>query len=149
MKSCKADYILKTDDDIFVDTFHLPRYILFHQPGLIQMCNHRFLTQLPGAADRWFLCQVLDRKPERDPDNKWFVTQEEYSGKSYPPYCAGWAYVTTTPTIESILSASYNVDPLWIDDLHVTGLIPASMKSGHIPLYDWSYCFLNQHSHYR
>ena len=42
----------------------------------------RFLEHLPGAGDRWFLCQVLDRKPERERSSKWFVTEEEFGGSA-------------------------------------------------------------------
>jgi len=133
--SCTGtDYVLKTDDDQFVDTFHLPRY----------------LSHLPGTGDRWFLCQVLDRQPERDKTSKWFVTEEEFSGDRYPLYCAGWSYVTTLPTILTILSMSYSLPYLWVDDLHVTGVIPTSMDTElQIQMYDWGYTSLNHHTQYR
>ena len=55
--SCpQATWILKTDDDQFVDTLHLPR--LLRELHL----EH---------TDRLFLCQVLHRGPERDPASKW------------------------------------------------------------------------------
>ena len=107
----------------------------------------RFLEHLPGAGDRWFLCQVLDRKPERERSSKWFVTEEEFGGSAYPLYCGGWAYVTTVPTVSAVLAWSYSLPYLWIDDLHVTGVIPAS--KGGVALYDWGYNFLNHHHHYR
>ena len=31
----------------------------------------------------------------------------------------------------------------------MTGLLPASLGTGQIAYYDWSYSFLNSHSHYR
>ena len=107
----------------------------------------RFLEHLPGTGDKWFLCQVLDRKPEREKTSKWFVTEEEFGGSSYPLYCGGWAYVTTVPTVSAVLAWSYNLPYLWIDDLHVTGVIPTSMTG--VDLYDWGYNFLNYHDHYR
>ena len=107
----------------------------------------RFLEHLPGAGDRWFLCQVLDRKPERERSSKWFVTEEEFGESAYPLYCGGWAYVTTVPTVSAVLAWSYSLPYLWIDDLHVTGVIPAS--KGGVALHDWGYNFLNHHHHYR
>jgi hypothetical protein len=124
-----AAWILKADDDLFVDTLHLPR----------------LLAELGASpAHRLFLCQLLRRGPERDPANKWFVTEAEYPGSSYPPYCAGWAYVTTQPAIAALLEAAPRLPPLWIDDLYVTGLLPATLSSP-ITYYDWSYSFLNHH----
>jgi len=31
------------------------------------------------------------------------VTKEEFEGDSYPPYCAGWAYVTNLNAIKLVL----------------------------------------------
>ena len=90
---------------------------------------------------------MLDRKPERERSSKWFVTEEEFGGSAYPLYCGGWAYVTTVPTLSAVLAWSYSLPYLWIDDLHVTGVIPAS--KGGVALYDWGYNFLNHHHHYR
>ena len=90
---------------------------------------------------------MLDRRPEREVSSKWFVTEEEYSGLDYPLYCGGWAYVTTVPTVRSVLEWSHDLPYFWIDDLHVTGVIPDSM--GGVALYDWGYNFLNHHHHYR
>ena len=71
------------------------------------------------------------------------MTEEEYSGTDYPLYCAGWAYVTTVPTVSSVLEWSHDLPYFWIDDLHVTGVIPDS--KGGVALYDWGYNFLNHH----
>ena len=92
---------------------------------------------------------MLDRKPEREKSSKWFVTEEEFGGSAFPLYCAGWAYVTTVPTVTAVLARSHDLPYLWIDDLHVTGVIPASMPGGDLDLYDWGYNFLNYHDHYR
>ena len=51
-----ASWLLKTDDDQFVDTLHLPR--------LLQELELE-------PQQEFFLCQVLDRSPERDPASKW------------------------------------------------------------------------------
>ena len=116
-----------------------------YMPDSFNTC--RPLEHLPGTGDRWFLCQVLDREPEREETSKWFLTEEEYSGSDFPLYCAGWAYVTTVPTVSAVLASSHHLPYLWIDDLHVTGVIPQSM--GGVALYDWGYNFLNHHQHYR
>ena len=51
-----AFWLLKTDDDQFVDTLHLPR--------LLQELELEPQQEV-------FLCQVLDRSPERNPASKW------------------------------------------------------------------------------
>ena len=126
-----ASWVLKTDDDQFVDTLHLPQLL-------------RELRTSPD--DQLFLCQILRRGPERDPGSKWYISEEEYPSSSYPPYCAGWAYLTTLPTIQALLKAAPSLTHLWIDDLFVTGLL-ASTLDPPVKFYDWSYSFLNFHTH--
>ena len=127
-----ASWVLKTDDDQFVDTLHLPQ----------------LLDELrTSPEDLLFLCQILRRGPERDPMSKWYISEEEYPGSSYPPYCAGWAYLTTLPTIKALLKAAPSLPQLWIDDLYVTGLVAAALVDPPVQFYDWSYSFLNYHTH--
>ena len=84
-----AKYVLKTDDDVFVDTFHLPRFLK----------THKF-----DNKPNFFLCMVLKgNTPRRDVDSKWFVTKEEFSGYEYPIYCTGGVYVTKIKTMMKIL----------------------------------------------
>ena len=65
-------YVLKADDDVFVDTFHLPRFLKTHE--------------FEDKQD-FFLCMVLKGYvPRRNVDDKWFVTREDFSGDEYPPY---------------------------------------------------------------
>ena len=82
-----ADHVLKTDDDQFVDTLQLPRFLT---------------TFLPQTDRKWFLCHVLDNDPQRHVSSKWFVTREEWPRDTYPQYCAGWAYVTTPATVKQV-----------------------------------------------
>jgi hypothetical protein len=50
------------------------------------------------------LCPVISyNKPLRDAEAKWRVTEEEYPLSSYPPYCAGWAYVANKKAVQVLL----------------------------------------------
>ena len=53
------------------------------------------------------------------------MTEEEYPGSSYPPYCAGWAYVTNPATMAAVLQEANcgDHDYFWIDDVFVTGIV--------------------------
>jgi len=128
--SCdKTEFVLKTDDDQFVDIFHLPRY----------------LQEFARKEDKFFLCQVQNMKPQREEGSKWFVTAEEFGEEKYPLYCAGWAYVTTVPTIKQLLDVSRTLPYFWIDDVHVTGIL---RNLASISFFDWGPRFLNQHVQY-
>ena len=127
-----ASYVLKSDDDQFVDTLQLGRYLS---------------TFLPSPGTSWYLCQVLSSSPHRDPGSKWAVTREEWPGEVYPEYCAGWAYVTTLYTLARVLDQSTRMRYFWIDDIHVTGVVRVAMK-GDILLYNWVNSFLTSHIQY-
>ena len=87
-----AQYILRSDDDQAVDTFHLPIFL------------NRYIGDDVLRNDNFYLCYVFDQtKPKREPDNKWYVSYQEYPDEFFPEYCCGWAYVTNIPTIKSIL----------------------------------------------
>lgn len=128
-----AKFVLKTDDDVFVDTYHLINYLPMH-----------------GFNSRpvFYLCWVLkDQKVERSPNNpisgKWYLTHEEYGEPTFPTYCAGPAFVTTIRTMEKVLEAVKTLKAFFVDDAFVTGV--AARKAGNIPFYDWSYNFLEKH----
>ena len=126
-----AQYILKSDDDQAIDTFHLPLYMNNFSP-----------------TSKFYLCRVMsdvEKNPKRDPKNKWYVSYSEYKHDVYPEYCAGWAYVTNIETMKSILKVSKNESYFWIDDLFVTGILVQKILNEDIQIYDWRNNFLTDH----
>lgn len=124
--SClKPKYIIKMDDDIVVDFFHLVHYLLTHNHGLLQSNNNEHF--LAG----YIFNNVV---PIRQRQNKWFVSTEEFSESVYPSYLSGWMYVTTPYTAKSLISATDKSTPIfWIDDTWITGILRAKQ---HIPIND-------------
>ena len=112
-----AKYVLRTDDDQAIDTLHLPTYL-----------NH-YIGDSKTENERFYLCYALNEtEPKRDPDNKWYVSNQDYPAAYYPEYCCGWAYVTNIPTIRSILGKTYTVklqaeDPIQFGTILSKGLI--------------------------
>lgn len=131
----EAKYVVKTDDDVFVDMIHLPAYLSFYD--------------LEANSPQFFLCYVIaDQHPIRDPDHprkKWFLTREEYSRDEFPNYCSGTAYVTNLATVENVLGRiERSLDPLFIDDVLVTGLaVEGAMPQ--IEILAWNDAFLANH----
>ncbi|KAM3910814.1 beta-1,3-galactosyltransferase 4 [Leptodactylus fuscus] len=70
-----ARYLLKTDDDVFVNTLFLTQF-LRGESGL------QYMGRL-----HWYVT------PFRDPDNRHYISRELYSGSYFPPYCSGTGYV--------------------------------------------------------
>ena len=121
-------YVLKTDDDVFVDTFHLPRFLRTHE------FNNK---------QDFFLCMVLKGYvPRRNINDKWFVTKEEFSGDEYPSYCAGPVYITKIGTMKKILVQVEKLNYLFIDDLLLTGIAAQGVATH----YDLSNSFLEHHT---
>ncbi|ODM92808.1 Beta-1,3-galactosyltransferase 1, partial [Orchesella cincta] len=109
-----ATFILKTDDDAFVDIFQL----------------FDFISRTYGFAPKpgTLICNVFPEgtKPVRAKKargSKWSVTMDEYPHSVYPRYCGGLAYLATGDVVARILDVSDRVKFFWIDDVFVTGIL--------------------------
>lgn len=114
--SClKPKYIIKMDDDIVVDFYHLVHYLLTTNHGLSRSNNN----------DHFLAGYIFENViPIRQRQNKWFVSTEEFTGSVYPSYLSGWMYVTTPYTARSLISAADRSTPIfWIDDTWITGIL--------------------------
>jgi len=108
----QATFVLKQDDDIFVDLYGLLHHLKTTSFGSrLQSTNSIFGKLLSNKT-------VL-----RDPTSKWYVTQKDYPGSTYHDFVSGWAYVTTPKVIEALLDAGQKTAYFWIDDVHVTGTL--------------------------
>ena len=124
----EAKFILKADDDSFVDTFHLPHFLDLY--GFNKITN-------------FFLCFVVrNGHPKRNIKNKWYVSYDEFQGMVYPNYCSGSAYVTKIETMKMILSKIEDLNYLFIDDLMLTGIAAEGVTTH----YDMSNSFLESHT---
>lgn len=106
-----STFILKSDDDAFIDIFQL----------------FDFITRTYGykPSPGTLICNVFPEgsKPVRASDKmgtKWAVSKEEYPHDIYPKYCGGLAYLVTPDVVKQILSVSDKVKLFWIDDVWVT-----------------------------
>ena len=104
-----AEYVLKTDDDVFVNTTYLVDYI---QSSLDP--SH--------SKTNLMLCRVVARvSVMRQKYLKWYVTEKEYPCKSYRDYCLGLAFLMSTDLTEKLYNISFSTPFFWIDDYYVTG----------------------------
>ncbi|XP_002057269.3 beta-1,3-galactosyltransferase 5 [Drosophila virilis] len=110
----RAKFIIKLDDDIIYDVFHLRRYLEsleLSQPALATSS-----TLLAGF--------VLDAKrPIRVQASKWYVTRQEYPHALYPAYLSGWMYITNVPTAARLVAEAARMPIFWIDDTWLTGIV--------------------------
>lgn len=109
---CKqAKFLLKTDDDIFVNMFNLIAH-------LKSMIAHR------GQVKNLLLCLVwYHMKVMRDPKSKWYLSPTEFEPDYFPTYCSGSAFVLTVDVADAMFNASLQTPFFWVDDFYVTGLL--------------------------
>ena len=111
-----AKYVLKTDDDTFVNTFTYIRYL-------------QSIDRIGTDTENMILCAVwhqmtVSRK------GKWSVTRQQFNASSYPTYCSGCAFTFTMDVALAIHKISYHVPFFWVDDAYITGILP--MRIGKI-----------------
>lgn len=114
----QAKYILKTDDDIFVN---------------IEMMTY-FLNEVlsPDGVSDLLLCKLLkDAKVFRSYRSKWRVSVREYPDKTYPAYCPGFALLYSPDTVFSLYIEAQRSKFFWIDDVHITGILAQKANITH------------------
>ncbi|XP_071551801.1 beta-1,3-galactosyltransferase 4-like isoform X2 [Panulirus ornatus] len=150
-------YVVKTDDDIFVNIFALSRFLnytynfsrkrgSYMKHTHAQVTTHGNIKELSGnltseegkyesdrergTADRpEFQCLVWTGMTViRDKRSKWYVNPKDYKDKVYPPYCSGSAFFMTWPAAPALLRASTTSPFLWVDDAYLTGMLAAKAK---------------------
>uniref|UniRef100_A0A7M5TZN8 Hexosyltransferase n=1 Tax=Clytia hemisphaerica TaxID=252671 RepID=A0A7M5TZN8_9CNID len=99
---CKTSYVLKTDDDVFVNPVVLvewlkkaPRKNLY-----TGWCNSN---------------SPVDRKP----NSKWYISHEVYQSTTFPPYCLGGGYLISSDVLASVIKLSYGRLLFPMEDLYV------------------------------
>ncbi|XP_053988832.1 beta-1,3-galactosyltransferase 5-like [Hylaeus volcanicus] len=119
-----AKYILKLDDDVFV-----------HMPAMLDFLN-RDLS--PWGARRLILCDLLPMgNVKRSYRSKWRVSPQEYPGRHYPTYCAGWAILYSPDSVFLLYREAQKEPYFWIDDIHITGTLARKVNLTQTSLHDW------------
>ena len=108
----KADYVMKLDDDVFVNIKALSKHLLAHL-GLNYSNSLKFMY-----------CSIVNKGgPARDNDSKWYVSNDAYPFDLYPRYCEGYSYITNVATLKLIHQQSRIIPRFWIDDVYFTGIL--------------------------
>lgn len=105
-----AKFVLKTDDDIFINIFNL-------QSHLQSFVKH-------GVTSNMILCNVWTRmKVMRDTKSKWYISPEEFKDDYFSTYCSGSAYIMSSDAVKKMSENSHNTPFFWVDDYYVTGVL--------------------------
>jgi hypothetical protein len=110
----QASYVFKLDDDVFLNIFKLKKILN----------NYNIFKSTSNS----FICKVPNSSPIRDPNSKWFVTENEFNLKlyenvtdngGYPNYCSGVGVVMTPDIISKLYLKAFEIKLFWIDDVYV------------------------------
>jgi len=104
--SGKATYLMKTDDDMYVNL-----------DNLLDLVRHNKDPYLMTGS------VICGAKPIRDPYNKWYSPKYMYEGKVYPMYLSGTGYVMSGSVAGMLYQASHSVPALHLEDAYITGIL--------------------------
>ena len=88
-KHCQAEYVMKADEDSFVNTLEVIQLLKERQ---------RNTPLYMGAA-------LIDKEPYREPESQFYVSEDEYPGSKYPPYAAGPGYLFSGKLLRKLYRA--------------------------------------------
>ncbi|XP_078252958.1 beta-1,3-galactosyltransferase 5-like [Rhinoraja longicauda] len=111
--ACRPAYLLKTDDDCFVNTDRLPGFLVRDNPVRTGL----YAGSLFPAERR----QVI-----RDPSSKWYVPWRDYGREVYPPYTSGVGYVLSLDVAHALLEEAATTRPIPVEDAYVGILAQAA-----------------------
>ena len=99
-------YVLKTDDDVYVNMPALWEVVRRNEDPLL----------LLGSV-------ICNSEPVTDQSSKWFVRNNMFAGGVYPDYLNGPAYLMAKETVTVLLEASLGLTPFFLEDVFVTGVL--------------------------
>ncbi len=124
----KVSFILKTDDDIMVDTFKLLRH-------LHTLYEHSY----PTKAIYCKMYQYKAMKVMRNKKDKWYVSVDEYGFEWYGQYCSGSAFIMTPDLTAAMYKESQYIKFVWVDDYYITGLL---VRAANGSFHQWKATFI-------
>lgn len=120
----KAHFLLKTDDDVFVN---LP--LLFRILENASLPLHQQLQR-----NRLIYCHMIERaKVKRSYRSKWRVTYSEYSGRYFPKSCPGFSILYSADSVLPLYLEAQKLPYFWIDDVHITGTVASNLNMSITP----------------
>ncbi|XP_053242727.1 beta-1,3-galactosyltransferase 5 isoform X2 [Podarcis raffonei] len=99
----QTSFVMKTDSDMFVNTYYLIELLLK---------KNKKVSFFTG-----FLKE--NEHPIRKLISKWYVSEEEYSGNLYPPFCSGTGYVLSADVASSVYKIAKEVPYFKLEDVFV------------------------------
>jgi len=110
----QTEYLLKTDDDMFIQVRRL--MVMIRGLSLNKEKSSKEQEIIVGnVASGWV--------PVRNPKSKYFITEEQYSESTYPPFVTGPSYLVSKPAVTHLYHAALEHPFLHLEDVFLTGII--------------------------
>ncbi|XP_067884405.1 beta-1,3-galactosyltransferase 9-like [Heterodontus francisci] len=127
-----AKYLLKVDDDVFMNYYNLIEHLMGLGDGLKDLYLGRVHRNV----------RVI-----RNVSSRYYVSESVYPGGTYPNYCSGTSYVVSGDVAHKVYVAALSVPSLSIEDVFVgicakrMGVLPThSSKMSGGPHFHFSQC---------
>ncbi|NXW69022.1 B3GT2 galactosyltransferase, partial [Hirundo rustica] len=98
-------FAMKTDSDVFVNTMYL---------------IEKLLRPLPPPTQNYFTGHLMKgHSPIRNKGSKWYISEEEFPGNKFHPFCSGTGYVFSGDLAAKIVNASLMIKYIHLEDVYV------------------------------
>lgn len=108
----KAAFVLKTDDDMFINVSRLLAFIAKHNP------EQR--TVYGRLAKKW--------KPIRNKKSKYYISPQQYKPPVFPDFTTGPAYLLPARLSRELYVGALNHTYFKLEDVFVTGIVANELK---------------------
>lgn len=103
----RASFILKTDDDMFIN---VPKLLAF-----VEKHSADKRTIYGRLAKKW--------KPIRNKKSKYYVSPQQYGPSTFPQFTTGPAYLMTHDCVHDLYVRALNETYLKLEDVYTTGIV--------------------------
>lgn len=108
----KAAFVLKTDDDMYINVNRLLAFIEKHNPTLRAIYGR--------LAKKW--------KPIRNKKSKYYISPQQYKPAVFPDFTTGPAYLFPARLAKELYSSALNHTYFKLEDVFVTGIVANGLK---------------------
>jgi Galactosyltransferase len=121
-----ARFLLKTDDDVFVNSPLMYNILEKPMPPLERLQRGHLIY-----------CYKIERaKVKRSYRSKWRVSFKEFSDKYFANHCPGFIILYSADVVHQLYSEAQKLNYFWIDDVHITGTVASKLNMSITPFRD-------------
>ncbi|CRK96359.1 CLUMA_CG009776, isoform A [Clunio marinus] len=134
----KVKYIMKCDDDTFVNVPNLIHVLLGGTVPVYNATvsvNDKLSINARSARNRLSEGKNLllgfkfcSAKPVRDVRSKWYAPNYSFNGEIYPDYLSGTAYLMNFETAKKLYKGSLSTPMFHLEDVYLTGFVANRLK---------------------